>query len=173
MAIKMTDFHTLNLNDVDMQHIKVLLGAVSCMYDDQITRHGLDPKELRKIANEKFTVDLQPLQKDEYKAVTKIRRVSFNLFRTVDTYETTDGWTDYGDEDLHHTGFRLEYPFRIVMLEFRDLRDQFHPHPDEVSLLGEGPISSLDAFRRFGVGLFREIAKHEDWETIIRSFVQP
>jgi hypothetical protein len=162
------DYKGMTYSILDRRQIKKLLGAMSNMYDRQLEKSGVDPKELRNLEGS-FTSRCRPISERVYSQFRELRNISFNYFHSVDTYDVPDGWTDYGDQDWSHTGLRIESPFRIIAVEFRQYIDPIFGE-DTLTFESERQISSLEAFHMMGAGAFRKIAEVEEWEPIIRSF---
>ena len=167
----MDDFKQINHTNIDRRHAKILLGAISCMYDDKQKAMGITPSVLRDMSTN-FTGNCRPLNEELYLNLLTLRKVSFNLFYSEDKYETKSGWTDYGDENWCHTGFRiLSNPFRIIEVQFNQQKSPMFPDdPETRKYDSERPIAPLDVFRRYGLEVFRHISDLEDWNVIISSF---
>lgn len=55
----------MSYTNMPKRHIKILLGAISSMYDDVQHRMGLDPQKLREIA-EQFKSNCYQVEDDIY-----------------------------------------------------------------------------------------------------------
>ena len=167
----MDDFKQIDHTNIDRRHAKILLGAISCMYDDTQKAMGLTPSVLREMSKD-FAGSCRPLSEELYLNLLTLKKVSFNLFYSEDKYESKSGWTDYGNEDWYHTGFQvLSNPFRIIEVQFNQKTCMMFPDDPEIRKhINNREIAPLDAFRRYGLDLFKHIADLEDWNVIISSF---
>jgi hypothetical protein len=164
----MDQYKGKNYGNLDRLLVKKLIGSMTNMYDKQLQSMGFDPKALRKLESA-FMSDCKPVGEKTYQQFLELRKVSFNYFHSVDASEVPDGWTDYGDEDYSHTGLRIEEPFRIVAVKFREYFDPVFGRRD-ITFEEEREITSMEVFCMMGTEPFRRMADLVDWETIIRSF---
>ena len=111
-----------------------------------------------------------------YDRFTSLAKTSFNLFHVEDTTVQRSGCTDYGDRNYEYIEFNiLTNPLRIFEVKYAhyeggfgcgSIDDNETTHDSNHHML----LTSADAFRLYGIGLFQQIANVEDWEVIIRSF---
>ena len=64
---KTHEFKGLKNQNMDRKHARLLLGAASCMYDDQLRIQGYNPSEIRQVFIPKFSRGCKPIDEKTFR----------------------------------------------------------------------------------------------------------
>ena len=176
------DFIAHDRHTLPRRHVKLLLASMF-YYDEVIKNMSLDASNLREIAKDKkFYGELIQVSLHLYEQYQKHASLSFNLFAvnypSVNIEFDTDMVTDYTGFNIACIQVNDRPTLQITEITLRERQSTSyqakHVDKSEITVNGTQVITTLDAFRNYGLNVFVLIASMNvvELENIIRSFDQ-